>query len=70
MSNSTTKQLPAYRIYSVFKPQGKKALWQEIGAAWAHDDGLGFNLSFGARPLEGADVVLRAPKAEHSEAAE
>jgi hypothetical protein len=63
MSNSTAKK-PAYRIYSVFKPEGKKAIWQEIGAAWAHDDGLGFNLSFGARPLVGADIVLRAPKEE------
>jgi hypothetical protein len=63
MSNSTTKK-PTYRIYSVFKPEGKKAIWQEIGAAWSHDDGLGFNLSFGARPLAGADIVLRVPKAE------
>ena len=63
MSTNTTKK-PAYRIYSVFKPEGKKVIWQEIGAAWPHDDGLGLNLSFGARPLEGADIVLRVPKAE------
>jgi len=68
MSNATTKK-PAYRIYSVFKPEGKKAIWQEIGAAWPHDDGQGFNLSFGARPLAGADIVLRAPKAETQEGA-
>jgi hypothetical protein len=63
MSNGTPKKFPEYRVYSVFKPEGKKAIWQEIGAAWAHEDGLGFNLSFGARPLEGADIVLRVPKA-------
>lgn len=69
MSNSTTKKVPAYRIYSVFKPEGKKAIWQSIGGAWPHEDGQGFNLSFGARPLDGADIVLRSTKAEVEEAA-
>lgn len=68
MSNSTIKT-PTYRVYSVFKPEGKKAVWQEIGAAWAHEDGQGFNLTFGARPLEGADIVLRLPKIEQNDQA-
>ena len=65
MSNETeTKALPAYRIYSVMPNGDKKPTWQEIGAAWKNKDGKGFNLQFNARPLEGAQVVLREPKAK------
>jgi hypothetical protein len=59
-----TKTLPAYRIYSVSRNGEKKAIWQEIGAAWKHKDGKGLNLSFTAHPLEGAQIVLREPKAK------
>jgi len=71
MSNSTiTKPLPSHRVYSVSKNgDGQKAIWQEIGAAWPHKDGKGFNLTFAARPLEGAEIVLRAPKAKKAAAA-
>ena len=63
MSNETeNKAAPAYRIYSVSKNGDKKAVWQEIGAAWANKDGKGLNLTFTARPLEGAQIVLREPK--------
>ena len=64
MSNdNTTKTRPTYRIYSVTKNGDRKANWQEIGAAWPHKDGKGFNLTFAARPLDGAQIVLREPKA-------
>lgn len=63
MTNETeNKAAPAYRIYSVSKNGDKKAVWQEIGAAWANKDGKGLNLTFTARPLEGAQIVLREPK--------
>jgi hypothetical protein len=41
-----------------------KSAWQEIGAAWPHKNGKGFNLKFAARPLAGADIVLRAAAAK------
>jgi hypothetical protein len=64
MSNdSNSKTRPTYRIYSVTKNGDSKANWQEIGAAWPHKDGKGFNLTFTARPLDGAQIVLREPKA-------
>jgi hypothetical protein len=70
MSNSKTeKTLPTHRVYSVSKNGDQKATWQEIGAAWPHKDGKGFNLTFAARPLEGAEIVLRAPKAKKAAAA-
>jgi hypothetical protein len=65
MSNEqNTKSLPSFRIYSVSKNDEKKSTWQEIGAAWPHKDQKGFNLKFNARPLEGAEIVLREPKAK------
>jgi hypothetical protein len=65
MSNiETAKTLPTHRIYSVSRNSEKKSDWAEIGAAWEHKDKLGFNLNFSARPLEGAQIVLRVPKAK------
>ena len=62
MSNATeNKTLPAYSIFSVLNAGSDKAVWQEIGGAWANKDGKGLNLYFRARPLEGAHIVLRAP---------
>jgi hypothetical protein len=65
MSNKKSlKTLPAYRVYSVARNGDKKAVWQEIGAAWKHKDSKGFNLQFNALPLEGAQIVLREPTAK------
>ncbi len=60
-TKTDAKAAPAYRIYSVFN-DGAKAVWQEIGGAWKNKDGHGLNLYFKARPLEGAQIVLREPK--------
>lgn len=63
MSNdSNSKACPTHRIYSVAKNGDTKSNWQEIGAAWPHKDGKGFNLTFTAHPLDGAQIVLREPK--------
>ena len=65
MSNKKTdKTLPTHRVYSVSKNGEEKAAWTEIGAAWPHKDGKGFNLTFTARPLEGAQIVLRVATAK------
>lgn len=64
MSNDTTKTRPTHRIYSVTKRDGdKKPFWTEIGAAWPHKDGKGFNLKFSACPYGEAQVVIRVPRA-------
>ena len=70
MSNdTTTKVRPAFRIYGVTKDTEGKADWTEIGAAWGHKDGKGFNLKFSAPAAEGASIVLRMPKAKEEVAA-
>ena len=66
-SESTAR--PAYRIFSVVEGDKGKAVWHELGAAWKHKDGKGFNLQFKALPLPGAQVVLREPTAKDGDGA-
>ena len=64
-TNGQTKQ-PTHRIYAVLR-RGDKARWQEIGAAWAHGDGEGFNLKLDYLPLNAGEIVMRKPKAAAGE---
>ncbi|MDD1532695.1 MULTISPECIES: hypothetical protein [unclassified Bradyrhizobium] len=53
------------RPHSVFvvEGEGDKAFWTKVGAAWAHDDGKGFNIQLSCLPLNGR-LVIREPKAD------
>ncbi len=58
---TTTSKLPSHKVYAVTK--GSKCnFWREIGAAWAHTNGEGFNLKLDMLPLNGAEIVIRKPK--------
>jgi hypothetical protein len=50
----------AYRAYTVVKREGEDDFWQPIGAAFAHKDGKGFNVTLQCLPLDGK-IVLRVP---------
>ena len=67
----TTKQTnrPSHRVYAVTK-NGERSNWREIGAAWPHKDGEGFSLKLDFLPLNGAELVIRKPKANESREAE
>lgn len=54
---------PTHRAYAVTK-NGERDYWQPIGAAWAHGDGAGFNLTLECLPLNGAKIVIRKPKTD------
>ena len=66
MSNSQAKQ-PTHRVYAVTK-RGEKSHWREIGAAWAHADGEGFSVKLDYLPLNGAEIVIRKPRAKDDDA--
>jgi hypothetical protein len=51
------KNIPSHGVF-VVEGEGEAAFWTKIGAAWAHGDGQGFNLSLSAVPLSGR-IVLR-----------
>ncbi len=63
----TTKQTnrPSHRVYAVNKT-GERSNWREIGAAWAHKDAEGFSLKLDFLPLNGAEIVIRKPKASEA----
>ncbi len=56
---------PSHRVYAVAK-NGERSNWREIGAAWPHKDSEGFNLKLDFLPLNGAELVIRKPKAEEA----
>jgi hypothetical protein len=57
---------PAFRAYTVIKREGKEDFWLNIGVAFAHDDGQGFNLLLQAQSLDGK-IVLRTYKDDEEE---
>jgi hypothetical protein len=65
MSNNQSKH-PTHKVYAVTKGN-KRSFWREIGAAWAHADGEGFSLKLDMLPLNGAEILVRTPKAEGRE---
>ena len=64
---TTTNKRPSHRVYAVSKT-GERSFWREIGAAWSHTDGDGFSLKLDFLPLNGAELVIRKPKADEAPA--
>ena len=48
MKRNERTQRP-HAVY-VVEGEGDKAFWTKIGAAWAHDDGKGFNIQLSCFP--------------------
>ncbi|MFQ5444845.1 MAG: hypothetical protein ACE5EK_09535, partial [Nitrospinales bacterium] len=60
MSSEDTKtksenKAPTHRAYSVrnFGDDNKKSYWTQIGSAWEHSDGKGYNVQLEAFPVNG-----------------
>ena len=60
-TNTETGNRPSHRVFAVTEPrhEGGKSFWQDIGAAWAHGDGEGFNVVLNFLPLQGQNIVIR-----------
>ena len=56
-------QQPTYTAYTVVKREGQDDYWLNIGAAFMHQDGDGFNVVLQALPINGK-IVLRLPKTQ------
>lgn len=61
-------QQPTHRAFTVIKRDGQDDFWLPIGAAFAHQDGDGFNIVLQALPIDGK-IVLRHPKDDPPQAA-
>ena len=69
MTTTEHSKRPTHRVYAV-KKNGEKSYWREVGAAWANQDGKGFNIKLYLLPLDGADIVVREPSEAKDEAEE
>lgn len=61
----TTAKKPTHTAYVVRdgKKDSDKGYWLEVGAAWPHKDGKGFDIALSALPTDGRLVVrLNEPK--------
>ena len=59
---NTHSAKPPFRAFTVSKKgEGQNDFWTQIGAAFPHHDGLGFNVLLQALPIDGR-IVLRPAK--------
>jgi len=52
---------PDYRVYTVIKREGKDDYWLNLGVAFRHENGEGYNVLLQAMPLDGK-LVMRTYK--------
>ena len=57
---------PDFQAYAVIKREGKDDWWLNLGAAFVHKNGDGYNVILQALPIPNGDgqckIVLRPPK--------
>ena len=54
---------PTHRVYTVIKRDGQDDYWLNIGLAFPHKDGKGFDILYDAIPLCGR-ITLRQPESK------
>ena len=60
-----------YRVYSIIERQKQDDYWLNIGVAFPHEDGKGFNVMLQALPLHGdGKIVLREHEAKDGDSDE
>jgi hypothetical protein len=58
MADKDQPQQPTHRAYSVIKREGQDDYWLNLGLAFPHKDGKGFNVMLQAIPFD-QKIVLR-----------
>jgi hypothetical protein len=58
MADRDQPQQPTHRAYSVIKREGQDDYWLNLGLAFPHKDGKGFNIMLQAIPFD-AKIVIR-----------
>jgi hypothetical protein len=56
MADKDQPQQPTHRAYSVVRREGQDDYWLNLGLAFPHKDGKGFNIVMQAFPLDGKIV--------------
>lgn len=60
---------PTHRAYSVIRREGQDDYWLNIGLAFPHKDGQGFNIVLQALPLDGKIVCREVGEGDQAETA-
>ena len=58
--NGKANKKPSHYAYSIREREGKDSKWTEIGVAFPHRDGKGFDILFDVVPLSGR-ITIRVP---------
>ena len=53
MAEKNEPKQPTHRVYSVIRREGQDDFWLNLGLAFPHKDGKGFNLMLQALPIDG-----------------
>ena len=56
-----TNSQPSHRVYVVVQREDADNFWINVGAAFPHSDGKGFNVIVQALPVDGK-LILRVPQ--------
>ena len=56
-TSGKAKRKPSHIAYSIRDREGKDSKWTEIGVAFPHKDGKGFDILFDVVPLNGRIAV-------------
>jgi hypothetical protein len=67
MADSRQPSAPSHRAYSVIKREGQDDYWLNLGLAFPHKDGSGFNIILQAFPLDGKIVCREITEDERGE---
>lgn len=68
MSDKDQPRQPTHRAYSVIRRDGQDDYWLNVGLAFPHKDGGGFNIMLQAFPLDGKIVCREIGEDEEDEA--
>jgi hypothetical protein len=61
---------PTHRVYTVIRREGQDDYWLNIGFAFPHKDGNGFNIVLQALPLDGKIVCREVAEEDTAEASQ
>ena len=53
MAEKNEPKQPTHRVYSVIRREGQDDFWLNLGLAFPHKDGKGFNLMLQSLPIDG-----------------
>jgi hypothetical protein len=60
---------PTHRVYTVIRREGQDDYWLNIGLAFPHKDGSGFNIVLQALPLDGKIVCREITEEDQTDEA-